>query len=171
MEKNRKSMLLLVLALLLVAGGVFLGANCRKWSGDDPEGDTGQGKQQTEAGARDWQGEQEVYTGKKNENTIDIPGFDVMNLKAGEKEQKVNLYNPEQNTCYFKMTLSLSDGTKLWESGLVEPGKGLYDITLDEAPEAGTYENALLKYECFTYDKNQSPLNGAEIKLTLNVLE
>lgn len=171
MSGTAKKILIALLAVILVAGGVFFGANYQKWFGREPVQDTGQEKQQVESGASDWQGEKEVYTGKKNENTIDIPGFDVMNLKAGETSQNVNLYNPEQNTCYFKMTLSLSDGTKLWESGLIEPGKGLYNITLSKALDAGTYENAVLKYDCFTMDENQSPLNGAEIKIKLNVLK
>lgn len=172
--KAAKKILPVLLAIVLVAGGVFFGANYQKWFGtkNPAQEETPKEIQQEEAGAQDWQGEQEVYTGKKNENTIDIPGFDVMNLKAGEKEQKVNLYNPEQNTCYFQMSLFLQGSTtELWESGLIEPGKGLYDITLSEPLEAGSYENAVLKYECFTFDENQTPLNGAEIKITLNVLE
>ena len=82
----------------------------------------------------------------------------------------MNLYNPEQNTCYFRMTLLLSDGTQLWQSGLIEPGKGIYDITLEQTLAAGTYEDAVLKYECFAMDDAQTPLNGSEIKLTLNVI-
>ncbi len=83
----------------------------------------------------------------------------------------MNFYNPEQNTCYFKMSLLLPDGTQLWESGLVEPGKAVYEITLNQTLTAGKYENATLKYECFAMDDEQTPLNGSEIKLTLNALE
>lgn len=53
---------------------------------------------------------------------------------------------------------------------MVEPGKGLYEITLDEEVTAGEYENAILKYECFTLDENQYALNGSEIKLKLVVI-
>ena len=94
-----------------------------------------------------------------------------MNFQAGVTEQAVNLYNPEQNTCYFKMTILLSDGTKLWESELVEPGKAIYEITLNEPLEAGEYEDCTLKYECFELNDEQTPLNGSEIKFSLNVLE
>lgn len=94
-----------------------------------------------------------------------------MNLKAGTTEQSVNLYNPEQNSCYFKMSILLSDRTVLWESGLVEPGKAIYNLTLNQIPSAGTYENCILKYECFSMDEDQTPLNGSEIEFTLNVLE
>lgn len=69
------------------------------------------------------------------------------------------------------MSLILADGTVLWESDLVAPGKAIYDLTLMEALDAGEYADTILKYECFAMDDAQTPLNGSEIKLTLNVLE
>ena len=101
--------------------------------------------------------------------TIAIPGFDSLNFKAGVTEQAVSLYNPNQNTCYFKMSLILADGTKLWESKLVEPGQAFYKITLNQPLSVGTYENAVLKYECFSNSDGSGVLNGSENKFTLNV--
>lgn len=170
-NRNQKSILFLLLAVVLLGGGIFVGVNWNNWFGEKPATEAKQPKQELDTGASDWTGRKEEYTGEKNTDTIDIPGFDTMSLKAGETAQSVNLYNPEQNTCYFKMTISLPDGTTLWESDLIEPGKGLYEIELNQALEAGTYENAVLKYECFTLDEAQSPLNGAEVKFTINVLE
>ena len=69
------------------------------------------------------------------------------------------------------MSILLSDGTVLWESDLVEPGRAIYEMTMDQALEAGEYQDAVLKYECFAMDPEQSPLNGSEVKLTLNVIE
>ena len=167
MSKTTKMILLILLAVILVCGGVFVGINWNNWFGkEDTPAAAG-----VDENAEDYTGEREVYQGEKNTDTIDIPGFDAINLKAGTTKQSVNLYNPEQNTCYFKMTISLSDGTTLWESDLIEPGKGLYEIELKKTLEAGTYENAVLKYECFTLDEAQSPLNGAEVKFTIHVLE
>lgn len=171
MKKTGKTVLLLVLAAVLLGGGIFVGVNWNNWFGGKPAPEAEQSKQELDTEASDWTGRKEEYTGEKNTDTIDIPGFDTMSLKAGETVQAVNLYNPEQNTCYFKMTISLSDGTTLWESDLIEPGKGLYEIELNKALEAGIYENAVLKYECFTLDEAQSPLNGAEVKFTINTLE
>ena len=51
----------------------------------------------------------------------------------------------------------------------IEGAKGLYEITLDQAVEAGTYENSTLKYECYRMDEQLTPLNGSEIRLTLEV--
>ncbi|MEG0392536.1 MAG: tRNA (uracil-5-)-methyltransferase [Anaerovoracaceae bacterium] len=152
---------LILLVLLLVAGGVVLGLNWNKWFGTGVN---------TDENAQPWSGEEGTYTGEKNTDTIDIPGFDMMTFKAGTKEQAVNLYNPEKNTCYFKFSLYLPDGTKVWQSGLVEPGKGFHQISLTQELAAGEYKDAVLKYECFTMDKEQTPLNGSEIKLTINVL-
>lgn len=166
--KTGKILLLIVLVILLVGAGVFVGLNWNNWFGEDaPKG----GGLTTDENAQDWTGEQDVYEGEKNTDTIDIPGYGSITLKADSADQSVNLYNPEQNTCYFRMTLLLSDGTQLWQSGLIEPGKGIYDITLEQALAAGTYENAVLKYECFAMDDAQTPLNGSEIKLTLNVID
>lgn len=169
MRKAAKRILIAVLAVLLVSGGVFAGMHWDSWFGKQAEPQTAAGAE-LDTGAEDWTGERSVYTGEKNTDTIDIPGYGSLTLKADDKEQTVNLYNPEQNTCYFRMTLRLSDGTQLWQSGLVEPGKGIYDITLAETLPAGAYEDAVLQYECFAMDDEQTPLNGSEIKLTLNVI-
>lgn len=167
MNKTAKSILLILLAVVLVGGGIFVGVNWNNWFGrNDPAPAA-----DVDSNAEDYTGDKDTYTGKKNTDSIDIPGYGSISFQADTKEQSVNLYNPEANTCYFKMSLFLSDGTKLWESGLVEPGKGLYNITLDQTLSAGTYEDAVLKYECFAIDDAQTPLNGSEIKLTLNVLE
>lgn len=163
---NRKrSVLIAVLCAALLGESLFVGANWDRWFGDQT------GKEGVETGAEQYTGDRETYTGKKNTDTIDIPGFDVMNVQAGVTEQKVNLHNPEQNTCYFKMTILLNDGTKLWESGLVEPGKAVYDLTFSKPLEAGEYEGCTLKYECFAMDEAQTPLNGSEITFTMNALE
>lgn len=116
--------------------------------------------------AEDWKGERAVS--KEPSPTIEIPGFDSISLKADTNEQQVNFHNPKKNTCYFKLSLWQDANTKLWESKLLEPGKAIYDLTLDQPLAAGTYDQAFLKYECFDL-KEQEPLNGSEIKLTLNV--
>ena len=167
MNKTTKTILLIVLAVILVGGGVFVGMNWNQWFGEKEI----PAAAEVDEDAQDYTGDREVYQGEKNTDTIDIPGFEAINLKAGTTEQSVNLYNPEQNTCYFKMSLILADGTVLWESDLVAPGKAIYELTLTEALDAGVYADTILKYECFAMDEAQTPLNGSEIKLTLHVLE
>ena len=169
MNKKIKTILIVLLGVILLGGGIFVGLNWNNWFGNGKD-DT-KTTAQVDENAEDYTGDRDVYQGEKNTDTIDIPGFEAMNFKAGTKEQSVNLYNPEQNTCYFKMSILLSDGTKLWESKLIEPGKGIYDLTLSESLSVGEYEDCILKHECFAMNEEQTPLNGSEIKFTLNVLE
>lgn len=116
--------------------------------------------------AEDWKGERAVS--REPSPTIEIPGFDSIPLKAEATKQQVNFHNPKKNTCYFKLSLWQDAETKLWESKLLEPGKAIYELTLDQPLAAGTYDQAMLKYECFSL-KDQEPLNGSEIRLSLAV--
>lgn len=106
---------------------------------------------------------------EKLDGQIAVPGFESLTLKADSKKQEVVLSNPAKNSCYFCISLVLSDGTVLWTSEDIAPGKTSKPIKLSQALEAGTYREAKLKYECFTMDGSHSALNGAEIKLTLRV--
>ena len=170
-DREQKRNRLIIIALLCVIIVLLIIILLRGCDTKKPTGETEKPTNNMEVeDAEDYTGDRETYHGEKNTDTIDIPGFDVMNLKAGETTQAVNLYNPIQNTCYFKMSLMLSDRTVLWQSKLVEPGKGIYEIELNRALEAGVYEGAILKYECFSLE-DQSPLNGSEITLALNVLK
>lgn len=106
---------------------------------------------------------------EKLDGQIAIPGFESLTLKADSKKQEVVLSNPAKNSCYFCISLVLSDGTVLWTSEDIAPGKTSKPIRLSQALETGTYQEAKLKYECFTMDSDHEVLNGAEIILTLRV--
>lgn len=106
---------------------------------------------------------------EKNEDTISIPGYEGITLRADSLEQIVSLNNPIQNTCYFVITLYLEDGTRLWQSDYIKPGETSSPIVLTQSLEKGTYPNAVLQYSCFKMDGEKTPLNGAETKLTLRV--
>lgn len=99
--------------------------------------------------------------------SIAIPGYEGLWLEANSKRQNVALSNPQSNTCYFQITLSLEDGTILWESELIAPGTSSKPMRLTEKLEEGTYPNAVLHYSCYRMDKDLTPLNGAQTKLTL----
>ncbi|MFQ7234157.1 MAG: tRNA (uracil-5-)-methyltransferase, partial [Enterococcus hulanensis] len=90
-------------------------------------------------------------------------------LKATQTKQEVNFHNPDTNDCYFKLSLIHPNGSVLWTSNLIEPGKGMYEIELKETLSEGEYEDTILKYECFSLT-DQSPLNGTEINLKLVVV-
>ena len=106
-------------------------------------------------------------TVEKNPDSIAIPGYEMLQLTADTKKQTLSFPNPPQNMCYFQLSLYLEDGTLLWESELIKPGKTSKPIVLEKPLEEGTYPNAVLRYSCFRMDEARSPLNGAEMKLTL----
>ena len=106
-------------------------------------------------------------TVEKNPDSIAIPGYEMLELKAGSKEQSLCFPNPEQNICYFQIMLYLEDGTLLWQSELIEPGKISKPIVLTESLSKGTYPKAVLRYACYRMDEDLTPLNGAETKVTL----
>ena len=102
------------------------------------------------------------------DNSIAIPGYEGLTLKADTKRQEISLKNPAQNNCYFVITLYLEDGTELWKSDYIKAGDVSKPINLNRKLSAGNY-SAKLKYDCFALNKEKTPLNGAEIKLTLRV--
>ncbi len=105
----------------------------------------------------------------KTDGSISVPGYESLTFRADRKEQEIELYNPSQNDCWFQVSLTLADGTLLWRSGLFAPGKTSGRIRLQGALTAGSYPDAVLHYDCFGMDASLTPLNGAEIKLTLYV--
>ena len=155
-KKKQRLMFVSVLSCILVIAGVYgifhMGENNTPPLMEDD--------------AVDWAGEEDENTDSTGEN-IAVPGTDVMYWKADQKKQSVNLYNPEKNSCYFKIRLLLEDGTPLYQSDLIAPGKGMYEIELSKALPEGIYDNSILKYECFDMDENFTPLNGAEFALTI----
>ena len=99
----------------------------------------------------EWQGEQSITNPHaKTYQGSYIPGFDTLNLVSGTKNQKVNFYNPESNSCYFKMYLFI-DNHLVWQSEFVKPGRGFYDITLSREFQPCTTTGSM-KIECYSID-------------------
>jgi len=119
-----------------------------------------------ESGAVDWEGIKVSEPEDAPADGIRIPGYKSITIEANKTEVSVNLQNPEQNNCYFVIRLVLLEtGETLYESKMIEPGKGLYNIALAKALEPGTY-SAQLQYD--PYDTTTlTRLNGAVINLEL----
>ena len=98
---------------------------------------------------------------------IAIPGYETLSFAAGKTAQIVRLTNPPENACTFVLSLTLDDGTTLWTGEAISPGEAFTRITLSKALDAGEYP-ATLHYDCFSLQDN-TPLNGAEIQLTIEV--
>ena len=93
--------------------------------------------------------------------------MDRVYFKAEETKQTINLYNPARNSCCFQISLLLEDGTELYQSDLIAPGKGVYEIALRKPLPEGTFDGCVLRYACFTMDEEHTPLNGAEFTFTI----
>lgn len=147
--KNNKAVRIAVYILLIaaaIAAGLAIGGK----SSDEVS---------RYAGERD-------YSNITESDSISIPGYDTFTFKAGTKTQQITLHNPEENTCYFKLSLILEDGTAIWTSDLLEPGMAFTSIELDKRLDKGTYSDVTLKYDCYSL-KDKSQFNGAEIKVTI----
>lgn len=99
---------------------------------------------------------------------ISYPGYGELSFKANKKKQDIYIHNPKENTCYFQMSLILSDGRMIWQSEYLEPGNAFNRIELSEALSKGTYENAVLQYDSYSITDGR-PLNGSSINLTIKV--
>lgn len=159
LDKKKSTLVALMILLFLLLLIILLMNRCTQLSEE-----TDINSNLPIASAEDWSGERD-YSEKEEQSSIAIPGYDVIPMKADQIDQQVNFYNPEQNSCYFKLTLTLEDGTVLWESDLLEPSKAFYDIQLKQTVKAGTY-NASLSYQCFSLAE-QKELNGAKIAVKL----
>lgn len=100
---------------------------------------------------------------------LDIIAYDAIEFSADTLEQSVSFDNPLQNNCWLVITLELEDGTVLWMSEELQPGQVVRNITLNQPLTAGEYNNAVLRYQHWTYDDAKEPLNGAETVLTIKV--
>jgi hypothetical protein len=98
---------------------------------------------------------------------IAIPGYEKLDFAAGKTAQTVNLKNPPENACTFVLTLTLEGGETLWTGETIKPGEAFTRITLTRALDAGEYP-ATLHYDCFSLN-DHTPLNGAEVQLTIEV--
>ena len=156
-NRKKKSILLILLLLLAVGGGVgwwYLHPDAPVlFPNFDPN-------------ATEWQGDQELDKERVDSDSIRLPCMEKLVFKAGETEQRVNLYNPEENTCYMIISLELEDET-LWESEVIKPGTGFYTIDLNRVLDTGHYD-AYIRYRCFS-PLNMSELNGANVAVKLTV--
>ena len=152
-KEKRGSWILILLLVLTVVGIAVTTIATKQGANKQASGET-----TTDAGPE-----------KPGPASIAIPGYEALQLKADVRQQEISLSNPEKNECYFVISLRLEDGTELWRSDYIKPGETSEGILLSQSLPAGTYRNAVLKYECFRLNEEKSPLNGAETKLTLIV--
>lgn len=164
-QENRKKRQWIILAAVLVilaaAAGLFLTFGTRR---ENPDGKG----IVLEEGAEDWDGEMKDMS--EGQTGIKIPGYGEITVPAGETTWKITLANPEENTCYFKYTVTIDDSENpIYESDLIEPGKAVREFEVTEPLEAGDYE-IHLNISTYAMDEELTPLNGAVVKAVLHVV-
>ncbi len=97
---------------------------------------------------------------------ITIPTTNGLKMQANKYEQVVDFYNPESNPCYIKISLYLSDGTKIYQSENLMPSERITNIQLLEPLQKGLYSNCRIVYECFDL-KTNAPLNGGQMLIEI----
>ncbi len=114
-----------------------------------------------------WQEPPAVIDPGRNDS-ITIPGFERMTMPSGETVVPAYLYNPENNQCYFEISIILADtDDEIYQSKLVSPGQGLYEIELTQPLEQGSYD-AILHYSTFALH-DYKEMNGANVPIKLIV--
>lgn len=162
-DVNQRIVIICLVLLLLVAVGVI--AWLAKRNNGNPESDS-----KAASTAQTTQSEHGGLVVPERPEMIDITAYESLVLKADTLEQSVRFDNPLQNNCWLVITLSLEDGTVLWKSQELQPGQVVRSIKLNQPLSAGEYENAVLRYQHWTYDAEKEPLNGAETIVTLKVV-
>ncbi len=102
-----------------------------------------------------------------NQDRIALPAITGLYMKSGQIKQVVDFFNPNENNCYFKICLYLSDGTLIYESNLIKPSERITDISLLRQLQRGKYKNCRMVYNCYSLD-TEAPLNNCEVKLEIN---
>lgn len=161
MSKKKSIWYIISIIIIIVLFIVLLFSHCgNKQQNDD--------KIQDDTGAVEWNGKQSLPTGNNGiVNAIEIPGFNELIFQSDTLSQKVNFYNPENNNCYFQMNLVVANET-VWQSGMVQPGHGYYDIKLTRKLKSGEYP-AYLNIKCYSQDGEQ--LNSANVRFGLIVTD
>ena len=165
-EHRKKVIFFGAVAVLLVIAVVLCALFFRS------EGEPSEPKQgETEPGILKEDSNVEDYVGKHKpthqENSIAIPGFQVLRLKANSLEQEPGFYNPDVNQSYFVIEVRLDDGTLLYKSDLIAPGKAIYKAQFSEILPEGSY-SATVIYHCYALDSLEER-NGAKIKIKVEV--
>lgn len=163
-----KNMLLVTVLTSVTMVGVVIGGLFAVYKNSIDLGDSQVANADLDVSAQDYVGDQEEESNADGA-LINVKGFGELKFKANQTKQKVNFNNPSNNKCYMVFTLYMPDGSKIYESKLVEPGKAIYEINVNRNLEKGTYENARLHCSCYSMDGLLKTLNGADLKFKLEV--
>lgn len=163
-KKKSTSMILsiVLLILILVLGIAFVFQLKNKQNA--AVGNSGR----IDAEASDW--DTNLNAPSEIQGQILVPGYSGATIAAGDKTLSLRIGNPAENNCYLQATLQLADGTVLFESDLLEPGKGYEKIELSQTLQPGSYD-AMVHYQGYSMDEEPQMLNSCDSGFVLTVTE
>ena len=92
--------------------------------------------------------------------TASISAKSGLTFVDGQNQQRVEFKNPVDNPCEFVVSLYLGDGTHLFTTNPIKPGEIVNSVNLLHDLKPGTYKDAILVYDCYSY--NGEPLTRCE---------
>ena len=99
-----------------------------------------------------------------------VPSYPEFLMNADTDVLSANLFNPDDNPCYFQYKIELNDGTVLYESKLIPPGKAIQDPKLNQKMPQGSYK-IIVRVKSYDLNDYKTEFNGAEIPTTLKALK
>ena len=168
-NKNGRTFLFVILALLVIAGAVFGAITLKKNNNSetagigieiDPNSGTFVAPEKSEK-----DDDKDAAPG------IAIPGWGSIDIEAGKTEVNVNLKNPEDNAGKYDMSFTITikgEDEPIARTGLIKAGESALKLNLARELEAGEYEATVL-VQPYRVDDKSTTTNNAEIDTVLVV--
>lgn len=156
MKKKKEWMIgIVIVIVIMIAAGLFWGAGRNAVSGG----------LKIEKNTVEWN--QKLKSADESAD-IQIPYYTDIYMESGSDLIDMVLVNPKENECYFAYTFTLSEtGEEIYQSDLIEPGRALEEVKLNQKMESGTYK---LDIRIDTYSiEEQDVLNNAIVSTNLIV--
>lgn len=117
-------------------------------------------------GAQKYQADVELPE-NMDKTKIAIPGYGDIQMNAGEDKAYIALWNPDDNPCYFKFEIVLSESEEsIYKSGLIPPGNAVTTVKFNREFEKGVHP-ITIRIQTFDLEDYTKGLNGGEVKTRL----
>lgn len=114
----------------------------------------------------DFSGNRNFIAAKDSESVkmIAVRGINV-NSETGETDFKIQ--NPKDNKYLLVAKVFLGDGTLLFKSDKVSPGRVVNNVVFPSNMDSGTYKDAITVFEYYT-DKDSKLITRCEFQIEIN---
>ena len=153
-KKTFRKVLITVILLLLLAAGVLIALLYNR----GPDLDKNAIAYQLPDGVKN-----------TDPDSILLPGFDVLEMNYATQKVDAAFLNPEGNECFFTYSVTLkSDGTRLYQTGLIKPGTAVTSFQAEKKLEKGEYPIIIL-VEASDMKEPEKKYNGGAVEAVLEV--